>query len=72
MEKIIGILMILGGVLPLGYFVTSFFKKWRERGNKFVAKALALILISFIFNIGAITVCIGVIIVGCALVSISS
>ncbi|WJE55378.1 hypothetical protein QRE66_27455 (plasmid) [Bacillus cereus] len=68
MAKLIGVLMIIGGIIPLMYLVITFFKRWKEKGNSFALKAVSLIIISFLLNTSGIIVCLGVIILGYCLI----
>ncbi|MDM5155485.1 hypothetical protein QUF88_17270 [Bacillus sp. DX1.1] len=68
MEKLIGGIMILGGMVPLAYLIIVFYRKWKEKGNVFALKAIALIIVSLLLNTTGIIVCVGVIIIGFCLI----
>ena len=68
MEKIIGIILIIGGMIPLIYAMIQIYRQWKEKGS-FALKSIIFLAVSILLDTATtIILCIVTVFIGICLI----
>lgn len=69
MKKIIGIILIIGGMIPLIYAMVQICRKWKEEGSSFALKSTVFLAVSILLDTATtIILCIVTVFIGICLI----
>ncbi|MDR4194664.1 hypothetical protein [Bacillus cereus] len=69
MGKIIGIILIIGGMIPLIYTMIQIYRQWKEKGPSFALKSIIFLAVSILLDTATtIILCIVTVFIGICLI----
>lgn len=69
MEKIIGIILIIGGMISLIYAMIQIYRQWKEKGPSFALKSIIFLAVSILLDTATtIILCIVTVFIGICLI----